>query len=158
MDIAKNTEFKVKLTPKHDKSVNGPNLNANPVERRPNCWISSNAQLWNQHGNGYIQVRQSHVHAEKAQWKLYLLVDLRKINSLIAEGYTNNNHPVSSLSDTAQHLAGRSLFCKLNCSQAYHCLEMADQRSAEMHAFNFVSRFFAYKRLAQGLIRSVSAF
>ena len=35
---------------------------------------------------------------------------------------------------------------------------MADQRSVEKLAFNFASRFFAYKRLAQGLSRSVSAF
>ena len=33
-----------------------------------------------------------------------LLVDLRKINSLIAVDYTNNNHPVSTLTDAAQHL------------------------------------------------------
>ena len=85
-------------------------------------------------------------------------MDIRKINSLIADDYTNNNHPVSTLSDAAQHLAGKSLFCKLDCSQAYHCLQMADQRSVEMLAFNFASRTFAYKRLAQGLSRSVSAF
>ena len=35
---------------------------------------------------------------------------------------------------------------------------MADQRSIEMLAFNFASRTFAYKRLAQGLSRAVSAF
>ena len=35
---------------------------------------------------------------------------------------------------------------------------MVDQRSVEMLAFSFASRTFAYKRLAQGLGRSVSAF
>ena len=85
-------------------------------------------------------------------------MDLRKINTLIADDYTNNNHPVSTLSDAGQHLAGKSIFCKLDCSQAYHCLQMADHRSVEMLAFNFASRTFAYKRLAQGLNRSVSAF
>ena len=85
-------------------------------------------------------------------------MDLRKVNSLIADDYTNINHPVSTLSDAAQHLAGKSLFCKLDSSQAYHCLQMADQSSVEMLAFNFASRTFAYKRLAQGLSRSVSAF
>ena len=79
-------------------------------------------------------------------------------SSLIADDYTNNNQPVSTLSDAAQHLAGKSLFCKLDCSQAYHCSQMADQRSVEMLAFNFASRTFADKRLAQGLSRSVSAF
>ena len=87
----------------------------------------------------------------KPNGKLRLLVDLRRINTLIADDYTNNNHPVSTLSDAAQHLAEKSLFCKLDCSQVYHCLQMADQRSVEMLAFNFASRTFAYKRLAQGL-------
>ena len=78
----------------------------------------------------------------KPNGKLRLLVDLRKINGLIADNYTNNNHPVSTLSDAAQHLAGKSLFCKPHCSQTYHCLQMADQRSVEMLAFNFASRTF----------------
>ena len=94
----------------------------------------------------------------KPNGNLRLLEALRKINTLIADDYTKNNHPVSTLSDSAQHLAGRSLFCKLDCSQAYHCLQMADQRSVGMLAFNFASRTFAYRRLAQGLSRSVSAF
>ena len=47
---------------------------------------------------------------------------------------------------------------KLDCSQAYHCLQMADQRSIEMLAFNFASWTFAYKHLAQGLSRALSAF
>ena len=85
-------------------------------------------------------------------------MDLRKINTLIADDYTINNHPVSTLSDAEQHLALKSLFFKLDCSQAYHCLQMAHQRSMEILAFNFASTTFAYRRLAQGLSRSVSAF
>ena len=94
----------------------------------------------------------------KSNGKLRLLVYLTKINSLIADDYTNNNHPVSTLSDAAQHLAGKSIFCKLDCSQTYHCLQMVDQRSVEMLAIIFDSCNFAYKRLFQGLSRSVSAF
>ena len=94
----------------------------------------------------------------KPNGKLRLLVDLRKINSLIADDYTNNNNPLSTLSGAARHLAGKSLFCKLDCSQAYYCLQMADQRSVEKLAFNFASGTFAYKRPAQGLSRSLSAF
>ena len=94
----------------------------------------------------------------KPNGKLRLPVIFQKINSLITDDYTSNNHPVSTLSDEAQHLAGKSLFCKLDCSQAYHCLQMADQRSVEMLASSFASRTFAYKRPSQGLSRSVSAF
>ena len=85
-------------------------------------------------------------------------MDLKNINSLIADDYTNNNHPVSTLSDAAQHLAGKSLFCKFDCSEAYHCLQMADQRSLEMLAFNIGSRIFVNKKLAQGLSISVFSF
>ena len=35
---------------------------------------------------------------------------------------------------------------------------MADQRSVELLAFSFASRTFAYRRLAQGLSRALSAF
>ena len=37
----------------------------------------------------------------KPNGKLSLLVDLRKFNILIADDYTKNNHPLSTLSDTA---------------------------------------------------------
>ena len=85
-------------------------------------------------------------------------MDLRKINAFIADDYINNNHPVSTLSDAPQHLAGKKLFCKLNCSQAYHCLQMADKRSVNLLDSNFASRTFAYRCLAQGLSKALSAF
>ena len=55
-------------------------------------------------------------------------------------------------------MAGKNLFCKPDCSQAYHCLQMADRQSIELLAFNFASRTLPYRRLAQGLSRSLSAF
>ena len=94
----------------------------------------------------------------KPNGKLRLLVDLRKIKTLIAGDYINNNHPVSTLTDAAQHMAGKNFFRKHHCSQAYHCLQMADQQSIELLAFNFASRTFAYRRLAQGLSGSLQAF
>ena len=159
MDIGMNTEFKVKLTPKDDKAVYSQSL-AMPIHLKEDLIV----EVALMHKYGIITVLPFSKYASpifaqrKPNGKLRLLVDVRKINSLIADDYTNNNHPVSTLSDAAQHLAGKSLFCKLDCSQAYHCLQMADQRSVEMLAFNFASRTFAYKRLAQGLSRSVSAF
>ena len=55
-------------------------------------------------------------------------------------------------------MTGKSLFCIPDCSQAYHCLQMVDQKSIEMFAFNFAGRTFAYRRLAQGLRLALSAF
>ena len=159
MDIGMNTEFKVKLTPKDDKAVDSQSLPM-PIHLKEDLIV----EMALMHKYGIITVLPFSKYAgpifaqRKPNGKLRLLVDLRKINSLIADDYTNNNHPVSTLSDAAQHLAGKALFCKLDCSQAHHCLQMADQRSVEMLAFNFASRSFASKRLAQGLSRSVSVF
>ena len=159
MDIGMNTEIKVKLTPKDDKAVCSQNLPM-PIHLKEDLIV----ELALLHKYGSITVLPLSKYASpifaqrKPNGKLRLLVDLRKINSRIADDYTNNNHPVSTLSDAAQHLAGKSLFCKLDCSQAYHCLQMADQRLVEMLAFNLARRTFAYKRHAQGLSRSVSAF
>ena len=152
MDIGMNTEFKVKLTPKDDKAVYSQSLPM-PTHLKEDLIV----ELALMHKYGIITVLPFSKHASpifaqrKPNGKLRLLVDLRKINTLIPDDDTNNNHPVSTLSDAAQHLAGKSLFCKLDCSQAYHCLQMADQRSVEMLAFNFASRTFAYRRLAKGL-------
>ena len=159
MDIGMNTEFKVRLTPKDDKAVYSQNLPI-PIHLKEDLIV----ELALMHKYGIITVLPFSKYASpifaqrKPNGKLRLLLDLRKLNRLIADDYTNNNQPVSTLSDAAQHLAWKSLFCKLDCSQAYHCLQMADQRSVGKLAFNFASRTRAYKRLAQGLGRSVSAF
>ena len=154
MDIGMNTEFKVRLTPKDDKAVYSQNLPM-PIHVKEDL----TAELAVMHKYGIITVLPLSKHASpifaqrKPNLKLRLLVDLRKIKTLIADEYTNNDHPVRTLSDAAQHLAQKSLFCKLDCSQAFHCLQMVDQRSVKKLAF-----IFSYKRLAQGLSRSVSAF
>ena len=134
MDIGMNTEFKVKLTPKDEKAIYSQNLPM-PIHLKEDLIVQ--LALMDKYG---IKICKSHICTEETQRE------------------TNNNHPVSTLSDAAQHLAGKSLFWKLDRSQAYHCLQMADQRSVEKLAFNFASRTFAYKRLAQGPSRSVSAF
>ena len=141
MDIGMNTEFKVKLTPKDDKAVYSQSLPMQ-IHLKEDLIV----ELALMHKCGIITVLPFSKYASpifaqrKPNGKLRLLVDLRKINTLIADDITNNNHTVSILSDAAQHLAGKSLFCKLDCSQACHCLQMADQRSVEMLAFNFASR------------------
>ena len=113
---------------------------------------------------GIITVLQFSIHASpifaqsKPNGNLRLRMGLRKFNTLKADVYFYHIHPVNALSDATQHLAGKSLFCKLDCSQAYQCLQMAYQRSVETLGFIFASRIFAYKGLAQVFSRSVSAF
>ena len=158
-DIGMNEEFTVKLTPKDDSPAYSQSL-PTPVNLKEDILV----ELALLHKYGIITTLPFSKYAspifaqKKPNGKLRLLVDLRKINNLISDDYINNNHPVSTLTDAAQHMAGKKLFCKLDCSQAYHCLPMADQKSIEMLAFNFASRTFAYRRLAQGLSRALSAF
>ena len=127
-DIGMNTEFTVKLKPKDDKAVYSQNLPM-PIHLKEDLTVD----LALMHQYGIITVLPFSKYASPifAQRKpneiLRLLVDLKKINTLIADDYTNNKHPVRTLSDAAQHLAGKSLLCKLDFSQAYHSLQMADQ-------------------------------
>ena len=58
MDIGMNTEFKVKITPKDNKAVYSQSL---PLERRPNCQIGSNAQIWNHYSTALLQVREPNI-------------------------------------------------------------------------------------------------
>ena len=158
-DIGMNEDFKVKLTPKDDSPAYSLIL-PTPINLREDFLV----ELALVHRYGIITTLPFSKYAspifaqKKPNGKLRLLVDLRKINNLISDNYIINNHPVSILTDAAQHMAGKKLFCKMDCSQAYHCLQMADQRSIEMLAFNFASRTFAHRRLAQGLSRALSAF
>ena len=155
-DIGITTEFKVQLTPLDNRPAYIQSLPA-PINLKDDI-LGELALL---HKYGIITTLPFSKYAsctKKPNGKLRLSVDLRKNNTLIADDYINNNHPVSTVTDAAQHMAGKNLFCKLDCSQAYHCLQMADQQSIELLAFNFASRTFAYRRLAQGLSRSLSAF
>ena len=159
MDLGMNTEFKVKLTPKDDKAVYSQNI-PKPTHLKGDLIVE--LALMDKYGIitmvPFLKYASPIFAQRKPNGKLRLLMDLRKINTLIPDDYTNNNnHPVGILSDAVQHLAGKSLFCKLDCSQADHCLQMADQRSVEMLAFSFAGRTFAYRRLAQCLSRSVFA-
>ena len=151
-DIGINTEFKVQLTPLDNRPACSQSLPA-PINLKEDILV----ELALLHKYGTITTLPFSKYASpifaqrKLNGKLRLLVDLRKINTLIADVHPNNNHPVSTLTAAVQHMAGENLFCKHDCSQAYHCLQMADQQSVELLAFNFTSRTFAYRRLAQGI-------
>ena len=94
----------------------------------------------------------------KPSGKLRILHDLRRINHLLRHDYANHNFPISNMTDAVNHFAGKKLFTKLDCSQAYPCVQMADPLSVQLLAFNFASSTYAYKVLAQGLSKSVTGF
>ena len=126
-DRGMNEEFKVKLTPKDNSPAYSQSLPA-PIKLKQDILV----ELAMLHKHGIITTLPFSKFAspifaqEKPNGKLRLLVDLRKINNLISDDYISNDHTVSTLVDAAQHMAGKKLFCKSDCSQAYHCLQMAD--------------------------------
>ena len=126
-DIGTNREFKVKLTPNDDRPAYSQSL-PTPINLKDDITV----ELALLHKYGIITTLLFSKYASpifaqrKPNGRLRLLVDLRKINNLITEDYINNNHPVSTLSDAAQHMAGKKLFCKLDCSRAYHRLQISD--------------------------------
>ena len=158
-DIEINTEFKVQFTHLDIRPAYSQSL-PEPINLKDDILV----ELARLHKYGIITTLPFSTYASpilaqrKPNGKLRLLVDLRKINTLIADAYINKNHSVSTLTAAAKLMAGKNLFCNLDWSRAYHCLQMADQQSIELLAFNFASRTFAYRRLAQGLSRSLSAF
>ena len=102
MDIWMNTEFKVRLTPKDDKAMYSQDLPM-PIHLEEDLIV----ELALMHKYGIITVLPFSKYASpifaqrKRNGKLRLLVDLRKTNTLIADDSTNNNQPVSTLSDAA---------------------------------------------------------
>ena len=159
LDIGANEEFKVKLTPENDKPMytQGP---PTPIHYRVEVLVElALLQYWGVITTLTYSKYSSPIFAvRKPSGKLRILVDLRRINHLIRHDYDNHNFPIATLADVNSHLAGKKYFAKLDCSQAYHVLQMADPLSVQLLAFNFLSRTLAYLRLAQGLSRSVSAF
>ena len=89
MDIGMNTEFKVKLTPKDDKLVYSQSLPM-PIHLKEDLIV----EFALMHKYGIITVLPFSKYASpifaqrKPNGKLRLLVDLRKINTLIADDYT----------------------------------------------------------------------
>lgn len=159
LDIGHNTEFKVKLTPENDKAIytQGPPA---PIHLRKEILIELALMQY----YGIIRTLPFSKHCSpifaqrKPSGKLRLLIDLRKINHLLRHDYDSHNFPISSLANAGNHLAGKKYFSKLDCSQAFHVVQMADIESVQLLAFNFESRTYAFLRLAQGLSRSVSSF
>ena len=132
-DIGTNREFKVKLTPNDDRPTYSQSL-PTPINLKDDITV----ELALLHRYGIITTLPFSKYASpifaqrKPNGRLRLLVDLRKINNLITQDYVNKNHPVSTLSDAAHHMAGKKLFanlialkhitaCKWQTTSPYRC-------------------------------------
>ena len=111
LDFGMNEEFKVKLTSKDDSPTYSRNLST-PINLKNDILV----ELAFLHRCGIINTLPISKYAspiftqKKRNGKLRLLVDLREINNLISDEYNNRNHPVSTLTDSAQHMAGKNSF------------------------------------------------
>ena len=116
-----NTDFKDTLTPEHDETVYSQSL-ATPTKLRDDFLVE--LALMQEYGIlptlPHSKYSSPIIVQRKSNGKVRILVDLRRINHLI-KNYGEQNHPVTTIADAAQHTAGKNYFCKLDCSQAYHC-------------------------------------
>ena len=130
LDIGINTEFKIKLIPKHEEPVSAQSL-PTPTNLKDDLLVE--LALMQEYGIittlPYSKYSSTIFAQRKPNGKLRILVDLRRINHLLKNDYNQQNHPVMTMA--AQHMAGKRYFCKLDCSQAYHCLQMADEQSVQ---------------------------
>ena len=158
-DVGYNSNLKIKLSPEHQRPLytQGP-----PTTNHLRKELTVELALMHYFGlittlshSKYSSPLFAH---RKPSGKLRMLIDHRRINHSIKTDYNNSNFPISNMTDASNHFAGKSLFTKLDCFQAYHCVQMADDLSVQLLAFNFGSRTYAYKCLAQVLSKSVTGF
>ena len=90
--------------------------------------------------------------------KLRTLIDLRGVNHLLRHEYLNSNLLISNMTDATNHSAGKSLFSEVDCSQTYHCVQLADDLLVQFLTFNVASRALAYICLGQRWNKSVTGF
>ena len=108
-DIGVNEELTVKLTPKNESPAYSQSL-PTPINLKEDILV----ELALLHKYGIITTLPFSKYAspffaqKKPNGKLRLLNDLRKINNLISDDYINKNLPVSTLTDAAQHMAGKN--------------------------------------------------
>ena len=106
-----NTEFKVQLTALDNRPAHSQSF-PSPINLKDNILV----ELALLHKNGIITTLPFSKYAiptfaqRKPNGKLRQCVDLRKINTINADDYINKNHPVITLADAPQHMAGKNFF------------------------------------------------
>ena len=158
-DVGYNTDLKIKFTPERSIPIYEQG-HPRPIHLRKKLQVD----LALMHYYGLITTSSQSRYSSplfaqrKTSGRLRLLIDLRKVNHLLKNDFVNTNFPISNMSDAINYFTGEKLFTELDCSQAYHCVQMADDVSVQLLAFNFNSRTYAYQCLAQGLNKTVIGF
>ena len=126
-DIGMNTDFKVKLTPNKVKAVYSQSTSMlihSKEDLIVELAFTHKAQVWDPYSSTLLIVREPPFAQKKNQRKIKSFCGPHEKYISNCRKSIKNFHPVSSLSDAAQHMAEKPLFCKLGCSQAYHCLQI----------------------------------
>ena len=92
---------------------------SNQPEKRFHSIPSANALLSDDNNAAILKICCPRLRRTKTKRQILTFVDLRE-NALVTDKYINNHHPVSTFLDSAQHVAGKNLLCRLDCSQANH--------------------------------------
>ena len=144
LHFGNNTDFRVKLTPQHNKLVYPQSLSSSPSLKDDLLVELALVQEYGIMTNLLLTKYSSPIFAQRNRsGKLRNLVELRRINHLIKRDYRKQNHPVSTISDAAKYMARKKHFWKLDCSKAYHCIQMADEQSVQLFSFTFGSKALA---------------
>ena len=158
LDLGKNTDCVVKLTPESDKPIYISNPTT-PIHLQDEILLELELLLYYNITTLLFSKYSSPIFAQlKSSGKLRILIDLRRINHILRHAYTNNNFPIPTMSDASALLPGEKIFRTMDCFKAYFSMQMTDEKSVQLLAFIFGGRTFAFKRLAQGLKRSPTAF
>ena len=116
-DVGYNIELNVKLTPAHDLSVYVQSP-PTPIHLRDEILVE--LALMQNYGMVTLLPKSKYsspIFAQrKSSGKLRILIDLRRVNHLLRNDYSNNNFPISNMTDANHHFAGKTLFTKLDCS------------------------------------------
>ena len=120
-DIGINREFKVKLTPNDDRPAYSQSL-PTPINLKDDITIElallqSMASL--QHYL-FLNTPAQYLHNANPTGASDSLLTYEKSTTSSPKITSTTTTQLSTLSDAAQHMAGKKLFCKLDCSQAYH--------------------------------------
>ena len=59
------------------------------------------------------------------------------------QDFDEHDQPITNIVDAAKRKACKRCFCKLDCSEAYHCFQMAKEQSIQFLSYRFGSQMFA---------------
>ena len=106
LDNGIKTDFKIKLTPKHDDPVYAKSL---PTTTNLKNDLVVELALMQEYGIittlPYSKYSSPIFEQRKPNGKLRIVVDLRRINHILKNDYNQHNHPVTTIADAAQHMA-----------------------------------------------------